>query len=450
MDYRAGKQEYRNQVRDNHQTVEGIRQRPEQAQVHGGTDDCHQRVDNNEGFYDLRSEEIFDAAGAVQSPTQDGGEGKAAKRYRQQDGNPSAEGGGETADGELCTGSFSVIDVDSAAENGQGGQRADYDGVGENLKDSPHALLNRVGYIGAGVGDGSGTQTGLVGKDSPGHTSSHTDKEGTYHTAGNGTRIERSFKDGLEHFRHPFVINGYQDQSHCNIEHGHKRNQFRRNVSDSLNAAQQNQQNQSCNQNADSQVHISHIIFIEHIEVEQCGINGCHDGIDLRRISRPEYRQYAQDGIEHRQELPFFAQAVLDVIHRSADPISLIVSLSEVHRQGYLCKFRAHSQKCGTPHPENGTRTAQGNRTGYAGDVTGSHGARQRGTYRLERRQRALFRLFLIEYRAKSMLQNVSELPELQSLGSNRQEKSHTDDAHHRWNTPDESIHRIIHLFNNM
>ena len=106
VDYRAGKQEYRNQVRDNHQTVEGIRQRPEQAQVHGGTDDCHQRVDNNEGFYDLRSEEVFDAAGAVQSPTQDGGEGKAAKRYRQQDGNPSPEGGGETADGELCTGSF--------------------------------------------------------------------------------------------------------------------------------------------------------------------------------------------------------------------------------------------------------------------------------------------------------------------------------------------------------
>lgn len=41
VNYRAGKQEYRDQVRDNHQTVEGIRQRPEQAQVHGGTDDCH-------------------------------------------------------------------------------------------------------------------------------------------------------------------------------------------------------------------------------------------------------------------------------------------------------------------------------------------------------------------------------------------------------------------------
>ena len=65
-----------------------------------------------------------------------------------------------------------------------------------------------------------------------------------------------------------------------------------------------------------------------------------------------------KQGIEHCQELPFLSQSVFDVVHRATDPIPLIISLPEVHRQSYLGELRAHSKQCRAPHPKHGSRTA--------------------------------------------------------------------------------------------
>ena len=37
-----------------------------------------------------------------------------------------------------------------------------------------------------------------------------------------------------------------------------------------------------------------------------------------------------------------------------------------------LSEFRAHSKDCGDPHPEHGTRTADRDRTGDTGDISGT------------------------------------------------------------------------------
>ena len=56
-------------------------------------------------------------------------------------------------------------------------QRADDDGVGKDLKDAEHTLLDRLFGVGAGMGDGAGAKAGLIGEDAAGDALLHTDED---------------------------------------------------------------------------------------------------------------------------------------------------------------------------------------------------------------------------------------------------------------------------------
>ena len=170
VDNNASEQEQRNQVRNCHQTVKGIRDVPEQAEIDGRAEYGDKRINDEERTHDLVGlAQEFDASGAIQSPADDGGEGKAAQRNGGEDGNPAAISRNKAVDGQLRTGSAAVVDRYTAAQNNQSGQSADQDSVGKYLKDAKQTLLDRLVRIGAGMRDGTSTQTGFVGENAAGY-----------------------------------------------------------------------------------------------------------------------------------------------------------------------------------------------------------------------------------------------------------------------------------------
>ena len=86
-----------------------------------------------------------------------------------------------------------------------------------------------------------------------------------------------------------------------------------------------------------------------------------------------ENGQYTEGGIKNCKDLPFLAQSVFDVVHRTADIITLFISFAEMNGKCDLSEFRAHSKDCGDPHPEQRTRTAGRDCRSNADDITGSN-----------------------------------------------------------------------------
>ena len=84
--HRAGQQEQGHEVRDAHQSVEGVGDAPQQAQIHRRAQNGHEGVDHEEGADHLIGvEQELDTPGAVEAPADDGGECKAAERHRRKD-----------------------------------------------------------------------------------------------------------------------------------------------------------------------------------------------------------------------------------------------------------------------------------------------------------------------------------------------------------------------------
>lgn len=115
--YNAGQQEHGDEVRNYHQTVEGLGDAPHESKVHGSAHNSGEGVQHHERLVRAGAEEKFDTSGAVQSPADGGGEGEAAHSHGGENRYPVAVDSGEAADSQLRTGSFSVIYRYTAAQD---------------------------------------------------------------------------------------------------------------------------------------------------------------------------------------------------------------------------------------------------------------------------------------------------------------------------------------------
>ena len=159
-----GKQRHGNEVRNGHHAIEGFGDAPEEIELDGGTDNGNQGIDDHEGLDDLFTEEVLAAAGTVQAPAQDGGEGEAAHGHGGENGDPVAVGAGKAADGQLGAGRRAKGDGHAAAQDNKRGKGADDDGIHKYLKDTEQTLLHRIIDLGAGVSDGGGTMPVLTAR----------------------------------------------------------------------------------------------------------------------------------------------------------------------------------------------------------------------------------------------------------------------------------------------
>ncbi len=177
---------------------------------------------------------------------------------------------------------------------------------------------------------------------------------------------------------------------------------------------------------------------------QQGGIHRRHDGIHLRCVAGAEHGQHAEQRVQHGQKLPAAAKAVFNIVHRAAHPLAGVAALPEMHGQRHLGKLGAHTQQRRAPHPEHGTRAADGDSARHTGNVAGAHRARQRGAHRLKRGHGTVRGVPLAEHSAHGGADGVREFADLQKARADTEQQPHANDAHHGGDAPDKAVHRLI------
>ena len=137
--------------------------------------------------------------------------------------------------------------------------------------------------------------------------------------------------------------------------------------------------------------------------------------------------------------MPALSHTLADHVHRAAHIFAAIVPVPVSHRQRSLSKLGGHAQKSADPHPEDGSRPADGHRSGNPGKIAGTHRSRQRRTHRLERRDRAVS-AFTATQLMKESAQRFRQQPQLHKAGAQRQPKSHRQDSDQCRRAPDQRV----------
>ena len=308
----------------------------------------------------------------------------------------------------------------------------------------PSGTLHGILGIGAGVGTGPGTEAGFIGENTAGNTLLHADKEAANNTAGHSSRIEGTLDDRSKHCGNLIGLHNDQANAQNHIQQSHGGNQLFGDLTDTLDAADEDQSHDDADEHTDDQVAACGAVHAQQTVVDQSGVDSSGDGVDLGGIAGTEDSADAEEGIQVSQPHPLTAEAILDVVHGAADIVALVIALPVMDRQGNFGKLGSHAQQGGDPHPENGTGAADGDGTCHTGDVAGTNGSCQSGTDRLERGQRTSSSFFLPEHAADGIFHGITEFTDLQETGTDCQIQTHTDDTGHGGNTPDKVIEDFI------
>ena len=143
-----------------------------------------------------------------------------------------------------------------------------------------------------------------------------------------------------------------------------------------------------------------------------------------------------------------FFQTIFYIIHRAADQISLNISLTKMYSQSYFRKLGTHAEQCRYPHPKNGARPTDGDRSGHPGNISGSNCCRQCRTDRLKWRHGSIGSLALSKHSSNRCFYCIGKFSNLQKMGTQTQIQTNTDDADHRRHTPDKTIDCAIDHLN--
>ena len=294
------------------------------------------------------------------------------------------------------------------------------------------------------MGDGARTEAGLVGEDAAGDAFLHAEEHTADGTARERSGVERARDDGLQHIGQTLHIEHHDAYRQHHIEQCHERHQLLRDAANALDAAQQHHGHQHGHYHAHNEVEGGQKTFYRGVVRQHGGINGRDDGVDLSGVAGAKDRQHAKQGVQHRQELPALPQAVFNIVHGAAHQLPVFVPLPEMDGQRHLRKLGAHAQQRRAPHPEHGTRPADGDGTRHARDVAGAHRRRQCGADGLERGHGAVRGILFAEHPANGGADGVGEFADLQKAGPHTEQQTHADDAHHGRDPPDKAVDRLI------
>ena len=267
----------------------------------------------------------------------------------------------------------------TGGENDQCGQGADYEGVDESAEHGDDALTNRAVGLRRCVGDGRGSEAGLVREHAAGHP--ETDGCGygrSCEPASGCSRSEGVSKDEPDRRGDFGDIDGNDEQCRPEVQHDHGGYQFPGNVANPADAPNDDHTDESGNDNSGQP--------LGHAET----VPKCHGHrVHLDRVANAERSERTKDGeckskvlAEFRSKFP---DAVAQVVHRTADILAVGVDLPVGDRADGFRVLRCHPEQGDEPHVEDGPRATEGDGGRHTGDVAGSHRGGQRGHQCVER-----------------------------------------------------------------
>ena len=260
------------------------------------------------------------------------------------------------------------------------GQRADDHRVRKHLENTPHTLAHRFFHIGAGMHHDRGAKARLVGEYAALHTpcDSHLDA-GTDDTAAYRAQTEGTLKDSGKDSAALINIQKEDNQGSKHIDDSHKRHQFFRNRSDTLQTAHDNKSGEDhkgdtryIGRNAESRFHVA------------------GDGIDLAHVADAERGHHTEDREQDSQHSADLlkslvgAKPVLQIVHGAAAPLVLLIFAPVVYAEHIFGIVGHHAEESDNPHPEDSAGTAGYQRAGDTDDIAGADGGSQGCAQRLE------------------------------------------------------------------
>lgn len=464
-DDRAG--QHTDQVRDHHQSVEGVRNVPCQRGGHERARHDHQHEDYAVNSHCLDAAEIFHTFGAVVRPAE---YGRVCEQKDAQCDKFAAEcaeyrfkrGGDHRGIGDVC-GKGAGLKIDyTGGQNDKRGHCADDDGVCKYLKDAPHALLDRLLDVGVGVNHDRRAETCFVGEDSAFEALGDYGFEGNAcGAAPDGTETEGVCKDRSERSSDLIVMNADDHQRTGDEEYNHDRHDFFGNCGNALQSADDDKSGQKHQDDAENQ-RVERDVLIQNNSGKRIDPEGvfkiCNDLVDLSHISDAEGGEDAEHGKQDREHLAerlaalVGAETVLQVVHCTAGPLSVRVSAAEIDAQDVFRIVGHHAEEGCDPHPEDRARTADRDGCGDTGDVAHADRCREGGAECLELGNHALFirvRLdMFFENTADGVFPPVCKMSDLEKFRQNRHDDAGSEQEDDADGDPHKGIDAVVDFCN--
>ena len=325
-----------------------------------------------------------------------------------------AEHGGERARDELGADLLAEGDVDAAADDGHGRQRANDDGVGKDLKDAVQALLDGALGIGRRVRDGRGAEARFIGEGA----SAQTPDDGLLERdaagrAAEGLGCEGRAEDLGEGRADVASVAEDDDEGEDDIEDAHDRDELLGHRADTLDAAEEDHADQARDHKAENEVQQLPLPFCRGDEGVDGVVERADDGVDLRHVADAEGGDGREHAEQHADPLPVLAEAILDVVHRAADPVALGVTFPVLDGECDLGILDDHAEQRREPQPEHRAVAAEGDGLRGADDIAGADRRGQRRRDSLQGRDRTGACLLFLEHLADRIFHRIAEPREL-------------------------------------
>ena len=278
-------------------------------------------------------------------------------------------------------------DVYAAANDSQGRQGADDNGIGKDLKNAVQALLDWTLGISRRVGNGCRTEAGFVGECASAQTPDNRLLErNATSCAAERLGCKRCGKNLAESRANIAGMAENHGQREDDVQNAHNWDKFFRHGADALDAAEKDYADQRGNHNAEHEVQQLPLLFRCRDKGVDGVVQGANDGVDLRHVANAEGGDCCEDTEQDADPLPALAETVLDVVHRTADPVAPRVALTVLDREKNFGVLDHHAQQSCQPEPEDGAVAAEGDGLRRADDVARADRSGQRRCHRLHRR----------------------------------------------------------------
>ena len=432
-------QQQADEVGHRHQPVQGVREIPDEGHLHVGETERRQHPQAPVDHEAVLAEEILPAPLAVVRPAQDGREGED----RQRDGDdvaPARDGALKTRRGEQDARQARAVRAlqhpRAGSEDDQRRHRADHDGVDEGAQHGDDALAHRAVRLRRRVRDGRRAQARFVrehaARDAEANRRSHSRARETTRRSRRREGVGEDERDG------PWDLGDVDeddDERSAHVEGYHGRYELARHLTDSLDAAQDDEAHQRGHDDAR-----------QPRGNPKTALQRGRHRVHLHGVPDAEGRHGAEHGEREPQPLGEFGRefthAVSQVIHGAAHVLARPVHLAVGDRADGFRVFRRHAEERDEPHVEDGSRSPQGDGGGDAGDVPGADGCGERRHQRVEGFDLAL---------ADGVVLVVQELEAVAHLApghehqpQREQHARHAQHPQHR-RTPGEGVHGIDH-----
>ena len=249
-----------------------------------------------------------------------------------------------------------------------------------------------------------------------------------------------TLEDAGKDCRDPVELQYDQTDSQNNVQQRHNGNQLLRDPTDPLDTADEDQRDDDADENTDDQVAASCAVSSQQSVVDQRGVNGGSNGVDLGSIAGAKHGAYAKCGVQICQPHPLAAKTVFDVVHGTACVVAVAVAFPEVDGQGHFRELGAHTQQRRDPHPEYRAGTTEGNGTSDTCNITRTNSSGEGGADSLEGGNGAISGFLLLKHTTNGAAHGIAEFADLQKTGADAQVQANADDAYHGGHAPDKSV----------